>query len=36
MGTFLFDYGAYCVNLLIMGHLVAKEEVGRLGWGTLA
>lgn len=36
MGTFLFDYGAYCMNLLVMGHLVAKEEVARLGWGMLA
>lgn len=36
IGTFLFDYGAYCANLLIMGHLVAKEEVGRLGWSMLA
>jgi hypothetical protein len=35
MGTFLFDYGVYCLNLLAMGYLVAREEVAGLGWGTL-
>lgn len=34
-GTFLFDYSIYCLNLLVMGHLVAREEVAGLGWSML-
>jgi hypothetical protein len=35
LGNFIFDYSAFWANLLLLGHLVAPEEVARLGWGPL-
>ena len=35
-GTFLFDYAAFLINLLLMTYFVAPEEVGRLGSWFLA
>jgi hypothetical protein len=35
LGSFIFDYSAYWINLAILGHFVAKAEVERLGWGSL-
>lgn len=35
LGHFIFDYAAYWINLLVMGYLVATEEVQKIGWGSM-
>lgn len=36
LGSFIFDYGMFLLNLLIMGKLVAPDQINQLGWNVLA